>query len=343
MRGSPAAGLRTRAEDAPARAAPRGAIGAAALLVAVGLFLAACGGSGAPGAAADAMDTLLAGNGTRLFVHVEGSGEPIVVVHGGPVLDQGYLVGPLRPLGADHELVFYDQRLSGRSDGSVDSASVTLASFVADLEGIRRQLGLGRIHLLGHSWGGLLAMEYALAHPDRLRSLVLVSPMPPSAALWQEEQAAVAASLAPEDTAGMGELRASGAFRAGDPAAIEEMLRLSFRSELADPALASSLRFHIEPDYGERSRQFGYLLPELMTYDLTGRLPGLRVPALVVVGAAETAAARTADTLRTLLPDVRVVTIPGAGHFSFLERPEAFLGVARSFLEGPGEGRPGGR
>jgi len=339
VRGGPAAGLPTREEGAPARAAPRGTSGASTLLAALGLLLTACGGSGSPGGAAGAMDTLLAVNGTRLFVHVEGSGEPIVVVHGGPVLDQGYLVGPLRPLGTDHELVFYDQRLSGRSEGSVDSASVTLASFVDDLEGIRRELGLGRIHLLGHSWGGLLAMEYALAHPDRLRSLVLVSPMPPSVGLWQQEQAAVAASLAPEDTAGMGGLRASGAFRAGDPAAIEQRLRLSFRSQLADPTLASSLRFHIEPDYGERSRQFGYLLPELMTYDLTGRLPGLRVPTLVVYGAAETAAARTADTLRALISDVRVEAIPGAGHFSFLERPDAFLGVARDFLVGVAKGR----
>lgn len=304
-------------------------------LVAAALLLAGCGSSGAP-ASAGAMDTLLAVNGTRLFVHVEGSGEPVVVVHGGPVLDQGYLVGPLRPLAADHRVVFYDQRLSGRSAGSVDSASVTLESFVADLEGIRRELGLGRIHLLGHSWGGLVAMEYALAHPERLRSLVLVSPMPPSAGLWREEQGALAASLAPEDTAGMGALRASEAFRAGEPAAIEKMLRLSFRSQLADPALASSLRFHIEPDYGERSRQFGYLLPELMTYDLTGRLPDLRVPTLVVYGAAETGAVRTADTLRALLPDVRVEAVRDAGHFSFLERPEAVLPVVRGFLRDAG-------
>ncbi len=304
------------------------------------VLLPACGSGGrgpdsAPDTASGAgarTDTLLAVNGTHLWVHREGSGDPIVVVHGGPVLDHGYLVAPLRPLAADHQLVFYDQRLSGRSDGTVDSASVTLENFVEDIEALRKGLGLGKIDLLAHSWGGLLAMEYALAHPSSLRSLVLVSPMPPSSALWQEQQRLAAAALEPGDTAGMGALRASSAYRAGDPAAIERMLQLSFRSELARPALADSLRFHIERDYRERSREFGLLVPDLSTYDLTGRLPELRVRTLVAFGAAETGARREADTLRSLLPRAEIEVIPGAGHFSFLERPEMFRGIVRRFL-----------
>ena len=310
------------------------------LALAVLALVPACGPRGrSADAAADTTlpagagtDTLLAVNGTHLWVHREGAGEPILVVHGGPVLDHGYLVAPLRPLAAEHELVFYDQRLSGRSDGTVDSASVTIETFVEDIEAIRKGLGLGKIDLLAHSWGGLLAMEYALEHPSSLRSLVLVSPMPPSSDLWGAEQKAAAAALEPEDTAGMGALRASAAYRAGDPRAIERMLQLSFRSELARPALADSLHFHIEPDYRERSREFGFLIPDLSTYDLTGRLSELRVPTLVVFGAEETGARTEADTLRALLPRAEVEVIPGAGHFSFVERPEAFQRFVRRFL-----------
>ena len=295
------------------------------------LVLPGCGGS-RPTPQATTGDTLLPLNGTRLFVHGEGAGDAILVVHGGPLLDHGYLVEPLRPLAADHQLVFYDQRLSGRSDGRVDSASVTLDAFVADIEALRQALGLARMHLLAHSWGGLLAMKYALAYPDRLLSLVLVSPMAPSAGLWQEEAAALRTTIGPADTAGMGSLRASEAFARGDPAAIERMLQLSFRSQLHDPALAERLRFHIAEDYRERGRQLGRLMGELGSYDLLEELAALRVPTLILYGASEVGASLGGDVFRTVIPDATLEVVPDAGHFAFLERPDAFLPLVESFI-----------
>ena len=280
-----------------------------------------------------AIDTVLQVGGTGLFVHAEGAGEPIVVVHGGPLLDHGHLVEPLRPLADRFRLVFYDQRLSGRSEGRVDSASVTLDRFVEDIEGIRLALGLDRLHLMGHSWGGLIAMKYAIAHPDQLRSLVLVSPLPPSSTLWQDEQRAQAADLQPEDTAGMGALRASPGMEAGAPTVIERLLQLSFRAQLHDPVLADSLRFHIPTDYRDRSRQFSLLAGDLQSFDLFPDLAGLGAPTLVVYGASETGAAPTADALRATIPDVWVAVIPEAGHFAYFEKPSAFRTVLTSFLE----------
>jgi proline iminopeptidase len=301
----------------------------------------ACGGTRGDGiqenaghATREPLDTLLVVGSTHLFVHAEGDGPPVLVVHGGPVLDHGYMVAPLRPLADGHRLVFFDQRLSGRSDGTVDSASVRMDTMVADMDRIRGALGLDRIHVLGHSWGGLLAMKYALTHPERTASLILVSPMAPSAALWQEEEAILSAALQPDDTAGMGALRASAAFAEGAPEAIERLLQLSFRAQLADPALADSLRFHIGPDYRERSRQFGFLVPDLMGYDLTPALPELRVPTLIVYGAEERGAAAGADSLRALIPGARVEALAGAGHFAFVEQPAAFLALVRAFLAG---------
>ncbi|MBW3554015.1 MAG: alpha/beta hydrolase [Gemmatimonadetes bacterium] len=302
-----------------------------ALLLASAL-LPACGGVRPREAAAPA-DTLLPLNGTRLFVHREGAGDAIIVVHGGPLLDHGYLVEPLRPLAGDHQLVFYDQRLSGRSDGRVDSASVTLDAFVADLEALRRALGLDRIHLLAHSWGGLPAMKYALAYPDRLLSLVLVSPMAPSAELRQREAAALRATIEPADTAGLGALRASAGFAAGDPATIERMLQLSFRSQLHDPGLAEGLRFHIPEDYRERGRQLGRLMGELGSYDLLAELAELRVPTLVLYGASEVGVSLGGNAFRSTIPDVTLEVLPGAGHFAFRERPAAFLRLTRAFLK----------
>lgn len=315
---------------------PRGRAAALALALTVGVVLAGCAGSASTASTTTPADTLLPIQGTRLFVHTEGSGAPVLVVHGGPVLDHGYLVEPLRPLAASHRLVFYDQRLSGRSAGVVDSASVRLETFVEDIEAIRSELGLGRVHLVGHSWGGLLAMLYATRHADRLRSLILLDPLPPSSGLWREEQRAQAAAVEPEDTAGMGALRSTDAFRNGDPAAVLEMLRLSFRGQFHDPTMARRLDFHIEPDYRSRSAQFGYLGAELAAFDLRGELASLRVPTLVVYGQDEVGPGIGGSELARTLPDATVATIPDAGHFPFLERPEAFLRTLRAFLDEAG-------
>lgn len=307
----------------------------------LGLAVHGCAPSGPSAHGPAARDTVLAVNGTELFVHTEGSGEPVMVIHGGPVLDHGYLVAPLRPLTDAFRLVYHDQRLSGRSAGTVDSASVRLDTLVADIEAIRTALGLGRVHLLGHSWGGLLAMRYATLHPETLRSLVLVSPMPPSAALWQEEQRVQAEAMTPGDTAGMGALRSSDAMAAGDPTSVEQLLRLSFRGSFHDPSLADSLDFYIADDYSARSRQFGYMFPDLMGYDLTADLEDLAVPTLLIYGEEEPGARIGRDAIVAAMLHTTAVDIGEAGHFSFMERPTEFLRIVRAFLVGV-EAGPGG-
>ncbi|HKK94275.1 MAG TPA: alpha/beta fold hydrolase [Longimicrobiales bacterium] len=291
-------------------------------------------------------DTLVAVNGTRLWVHVEEEGvegergrvgsEVIVVVHGGPLLDHGYLVEPLRPLATFAPLVFYDQRLSGRSDGVADppAPDVSLATFVEDIEGLREALDLDRIHLLGHSWGGGLTMRYAIAHPDRVRSLILVSPPAPSFDLAAREARARMEALEPADTVGMGALRASDGLAGGDPEVIARLLRMSFRSQMLDRASADQLEFHVPDDYLARSEALQVLGPELSGADLTSELRGLGVPTLVVYGAEEVGARLTGPAYASLLPDVRVETIEGAKHFAFMEAPLAFRSLVREFLSG---------
>ncbi len=277
-------------------------------------------------------DGLVPVNGTRLFVHREGSGEPAIVIHGGPLLDHSYLQPYLAPLGDDLELVFYDQRLSGRSDGVVDSASVRLDTYADDIEALREALGLGRVHVIAHSWGGLLAMKYVVAYPGQLRSLILLDPMAPTAALWQEEERALAATLLPADTSGAGALRATEGFAAGEPAALEAVLRHSFRSQFRDRSLSEGLAFHIEGDDLERSRQFGLMMGDLTTFDLTAALRDVDVPTLILYGQDEPGVSIGGDAIAEAIPGAERVTIPAAGHFPFVEQPVAFLEAVRAFL-----------
>jgi proline iminopeptidase len=272
-------------------------------------------------------------NGTELFVKRVGAGEPIVVVHGGPMLEHGYLLSSLEPLADDYELIFYDQRLSGRSAPEVDPASVTVAAFVEDIEGLRESLGLDSFHLMAHSWGGLLAQHYAIRHGDRLRSLILLDSMAPTAELWQREESVLAERVTDEARAEREEMMASEAFANREPEAIRDLLLLSFRTQFVDPTRVSELDLYVPEDYMARSQRFGALGPELESFDLREALASVTTPTLVLYGADEPAAGLGGVALEAALPDAELVTIGGAGHFPFIEQPEAFQEAVRRFLE----------
>lgn len=114
--------------------------------------------------------------GGRLYVRVNGDlrakKPPLLMVHGGPggALWQFF---PALPLATDRAIILYDQLDSGRSDAPGDPANWTVDRFVSEIDAIRTALGLERFHLLGHSWGGIIANRYAARRPKGLRSLIL--------------------------------------------------------------------------------------------------------------------------------------------------------------------------
>jgi proline iminopeptidase len=272
-------------------------------------------------------------NGTELYVKRLGAGEPIVVVHGGPVLEHGYLLPHLAPLAESYELIFFDQRLSGRSAPRVDSASVRLATFVDDIEGLRQSLGLDHVHLMGHSWGGLLAIHYALEHQEHLISLVLLNSMSPSSDLWQEEERLLADRITAADSTVSAAVRASEAFEAREPEAIRQLLLLSFKTQFHDPNSSSDLGIYVPDDYMARSRQFGYMMVDLASFDLRAELNRVTVPTLVIYGSDEPAVSLGGTALHEGIQNVEFVIIENAGHFPFIEQPEVFLSAVRRFLE----------
>ena len=107
-----------------------------------------------------------------LFVDVIGRGYPLVLMHGGPGADHWTLL-PFRHLADSYSLIFYDHRCNGRSVGAPVS-SMTWENLTADADALREQLGWERWAVLGHSFGGHVALEYALRYPRRVSHLVLL-------------------------------------------------------------------------------------------------------------------------------------------------------------------------
>jgi len=266
-------------------------------------------------------------NGVEIFERRLGSGPPVVVLHGGPGAHHDYLLPGFDALAQGHELIYYDQRGGGRSPVGRE-VPVGWREHVADLEALRSRWGLDRLALAGYSWGGLLALLYALEHPGRIERLALVSPAPAWRAARDEfERRFQARTMTPALQAQRRALRESG-LREKDPAAhAARLFELAVAGYFHDPARVTALTpFRIT----ERTR--AEVWESLGDFDLRPRLRALRLPALVLHGDGDPipweSARETAECLQAtfhLLPD--------CGHVPYVEAFEEFVAVVGGFLE----------
>lgn len=116
----------------------------------------------------------------ELFCKVGGKGEPLIVLHGGPGMSHDYLLPYMKRLEKNNFVIFFDQRGCGKSTGEINAETINIATYLEDIEAIRKEFGFEKVSVLGHSWGGLLAMEYAIAYPQSIDKLILLDSMPKS-------------------------------------------------------------------------------------------------------------------------------------------------------------------
>lgn len=269
--------------------------------------------------------------GLTLSYERRGSG-PLLVCHpGGP---GGSAAEFLDFAGLDDrfELVLFSPRGSHGSDPADDYA---LASYVADVEALRGHLGVERLNLLGFSHGGCVAMAYAAAHGPHVERLLLVDTL----AVWGDEaEAAMGRAMERrKDEPWFGEAaRAIEEEQAGEFASAAELIAnvqrqipLYFHrwegNEKVGLTLAEDLA-HAEPLHHFNTVEFP-------TFDLRGQLRSITAPTLVVVGDDDMIAGPVcADAISRELPDARLVTIAGSGHFVYVEQPEAFRAALTDFL-----------
>jgi proline iminopeptidase len=273
-------------------------------------------------------------NGTDLFYETIGTGTPIVVVHGGPGLDHTYLLPQMATLAKQYKLVFYDQRASGKSAGAVDTNSMTMGNFVEDLEGVRKAFGLTKMNLIGHSWGGLVAMFYAVKYPDHLRSLMLINSSPASVLLRYASFAVMARRTTRGDSIAQASLVATQGFKNRDPQAMARFFRILFRGSFYDPRMADSLTLTLDTSFATKSRILQYLNRDtvLASYDLFPKLSVIHCPTLIVSGDHDMVTPEATKKLHESIPGSSLIVFDNCGHFPFIEVPKQFFGALEAFL-----------
>ncbi len=277
-------------------------------------------------------------NGVALYLEVVGTavGAPLIVVNGGPGFDHNYehanvtgVTSAWDLLARQRRVVFYDQRGTGKSSALKAGQSCTLADQIADLEAVRAKLGVDKIDLLGHSWGGYLAMAYAARHPEHVRHLIAVD----SAAPKWADTVTLFKDVFPE-----GQERSDGfafAEAMGDNEARDGGLREYFHWLFYAPDKRDVFVLEVAPGvYNHAVNQA--IEHDLAKYDLGPELTKFRFPTMVITGRYDiNVAPSVAYKMHKAIPNSKFVVFEKSGHLPFFEEPERFATTLDSFLGSP--------
>ena len=264
-----------------------------------------------------------------LFVKVMGHGYPLVLMHGGPGLDHSTL-SSLEPLADRFTLIFYDHRGNGRSTGAVES--MTWENLTADADALRQTLGFEQWAVLGHSFGGMVALEYALRYPARVSRLLLMDTW--GDARWIQHNAAeILAKRGYSDAA----VQAARRFYTGQltPAEVRRLVMKFLGAYYyhlgvmdAPRAVLSGFRLKMRPE----AVVFGFR--ELYTgWSVMDRLGEIAMPTLVLAGRHDFLSPSEHDAiLADRLPNAQLQIVERAGHNPHVERSADVIAIIGRFL-----------
>jgi len=268
---------------------------------------------------------------------------PLLTLHGGPGIPHDYL-DPLAELAhGGRSVVFYDQLGCGDSTHIHDPSLWTVDLFVEQVDAAREGLGLERVHVLGQSWGGMLAQEYALRRPPGLVSLVLADTAP-SMAQWVAETSRLRAELPDDVQRTLAEHEAAGTTDSLEYGAAmmafyaRHICRLDPWPECAQRAFA---RLDEDPEVYHTMwgpNEFT-CTGTLKTWDVRGSLGHIDVPTLVLCGRYDEATPAIAETLRAGIAGAELHVFEQSSHLPHLEEPEAYLAAVEEFLARVERGR----
>jgi len=273
-------------------------------------------------------------DGGSIWFKVSGAktGTPVMLLHGGPGFSSFYLK-PLEALGDEWPIARYDQLGGGKSDKLADTTKMNIGHFVDELEALRSRLGYAKMHLVGHSWGTILALEYYRKYPNYVASLTFGS-----AAFdipqWERHARALVKTLSDSAQRAVKEADLDRNYQAaGYQAALEEFYSLYVWRHPIKADLDSTMATVSEAIYNYMQGPSEFTITgTLKKYDATAYLRSIKVPTLFTVGEFDEADPVTIKKQAAMVPGARVEVLPGAAHITAWDAPEANIKVLRAFL-----------
>jgi proline-specific peptidase len=264
-----------------------------------------------------------------------GAGVPLLVLHGGPGAGWDYLE-TLENLATDREVIFYDQLGTGKSDKPADASLWTVERFVEEVETVRKALRLERVHILGQSWGGWLAIEYVITKkPAGLVGLVLANTSA-STGEFVRGTTALRAQLPKEFQETMTRCEATGDYHDPDYERAVLVFYQRHLCRLADwPAclLRTAANLAGNPVYEIMNGPNEFIVVgRLKDWDRTHRLGEIGAPTLILVGRYDEIVPACSETLHRGIPGSELHIFEESSHTPHLEEEAAYMRVVGSFL-----------
>lgn len=272
----------------------------------------------------------------KLFYQVFGEGDPIIVLHGGPGLDQTYLLPQMLTLAKNHKVIFYDQRGSGKSlDTPMTAEYLNFEQFVQDLDALRVDLGLDKITVLGHSWGGVLGMEYASKYPEHVSKLILMSTAPANhqgMMLFMKEYEKRTERIKDE----IQPLFDPQEFMKLDASDINYLFKRMFSVYFYQPVTVEMMNINFTLESARGGEIVRQLVREKTlldpNFDLFPQLKELKIPTLVITGKEDIIPVSISEEIKNAIPGAQLVILGHSAHFPYIEEPDAFFGDVNKFM-----------
>jgi proline iminopeptidase len=268
--------------------------------------------------------------GVSLFVEVIGNGVPLLLMHGGPGGDH-ITMSPFRPLADNFTLIFYDHRCNGRSEGA-EVSSMTWENLTADADALRQTLGFEKWAVLGHSFGGMVALEYALRYPKSLSHLLLLDTCGDTRWAQQNAPKILAKRGYRAATVKLAQRYYNGQIAPGEMSSAIMKLARAYYHHLSPLQLVKDLSLGMRMKSRPEALIFGYG-QLLQGWTVMDRLGEIKVPTLVMAGRDDFQFPPEHQAiLADRLPNARLEIIERAGHNAPSERPAEVIQAVRDFM-----------
>lgn len=275
-------------------------------------------------------------DGIDHYYRIVGKGEPFVFLHGGPGMWHDELVPSFLEFARNHLCIYYDQRGNGKSlMKKIDANTFTTDLLVEDLEALRKEFGLEKINVIGHSWGGLLGMYYTSKYPQNVKRLILIDAAPVNTDLLIQSYEKMMGRFSEEDWNRLQAMYESEAYIAGDPDAHNEAMRLSegvtfynehARDEYFKIAVFDEIKAKNSVAISGPAREMK------LNVTVQDQLSNITCPTLIVQGKEDFIVPEAAELANKLIKDSKLVFIADSGHYPFMETPDDFFKALNSFV-----------